>query len=66
VDQCEFDFRLPIKHNISQLKMMVTKLKPFGINPGEPELTLIILANIHYAKEQVWGHEFRAAMAVMT
>ena len=63
--QFDFDLRLPIKHNVAQLKTMATKLKPFGINPGEPELTLIILANIHYAKEQVWGHEFRAAMAAI-
>ena len=63
--QSEFDFRSPISHSIAQLKMMANKLKPFGLTPGEPELMLIILANIHYAKEQVWGHEFRAAMAAI-
>ena len=63
--QSDFDFRAPIKHSIAQLKMTANKLKPFGLNPGEPELMLIILANIHYAKEQVWGHEFRAAMAAI-
>ena len=63
--QSEFDFRSPISHSIAQLKMIANKLKPFGLTPGEPELMLIILANIHYAKEQVWGHEFRAAMAAI-
>ena len=41
---------------------MATRLKPFGITPAEPESTLILLANIHHAKEQEWGQEFRAAM----
>ena len=41
---------------------MATKLKPFGITPGDPELMLVLLANIHFAKEQAWGHKFRAAM----
>jgi len=63
--QYEFDFRLPIKHSVAQLKTMATKLKPFGITPGEPELTLILLANIHFATEQAWGHEFCAAMAAI-
>jgi hypothetical protein len=44
---------------------MATKLKPFGITPGDPELMLVLLANIHFAKEQAWGHEFRAAMAAI-
>jgi len=34
-------------------------------NPGDPELMLVLLANIHFAKEQAWGHEFRAAMAAI-
>ena len=63
--QYDMDFRLPIKHGVAQLKTMATKLKPFGITPGEPELALILLANIHYAKEQAWGHEFCAAMAAI-
>ena len=63
--QCDFDFRKPIKHSMAQLKTMANKLKPFGITPGEPELALIILANIHHAKEQEWGHEFRAAMSAI-
>ena len=61
--QYDFDFRKPIKHSMEQLKTMVTRLKPFGIIPAKPELTLILLANIHHAKEQDWGQEFRAAMA---
>ena len=60
--QYKFDFRLPIKHSFAHLKTMATKLKPFGIIPGEPELMLVLLANIHYAKEQEWGHKFRASM----
>ena len=28
-------------------------------------MTLILLANIHHAKEQDWGQEFRAAMAAI-
>ena len=60
--QCTFDFRKPIKHNIAQLKTMAMKLKSFGTNPAKPELTLILLANIHYAKEQEWGQEFHTAM----
>ena len=60
-----FDFRKPIKHSMAQLKTMATRLKPFGITPGEPELTLILLANIRHAKEQDWGQEFRAAMAAI-
>ena len=63
--QYDFDFRKPIKHSMAQLKTMAIKLKPFGITPGEPELTLILLANIHYAKEQEWGHEFRGAMSAI-
>jgi hypothetical protein len=34
--QYNFDFRLSIKHSVAQLKQMATKLKPFGIIPGEP------------------------------
>jgi hypothetical protein len=26
---------------------------------------LILLANVHYAKEQTWGHKFKAAMAAI-
>ena len=60
--QYDFDFRKPIKHSMAQLKTMATRLKPFGINPAKPELMPILLANIHYAKEQEWGQEFRTAM----
>jgi hypothetical protein len=60
--QYNFDFRKPIKHSMAKLKTMATRLKPFGITPAEPESTLILLANIHHAKEQEWGQEFRAAM----
>ncbi len=60
--QYDFDFRNPIKHSMAQLKTMATRLKPFGINPAEPELTIILLANIHHATVQDWGQEFRAAM----
>jgi hypothetical protein len=63
--QYDFDFRKPIKHSMAQLKTMATRLKPFGIKPAEPELTHILLANIHHAKEQDWGQEFRAAMAAI-
>ncbi len=63
--QYDFHFRKPIKHSMAQLKMMATRLKPFGITPAEPELTLILLANIHHAKEQDWGQEFRLAMAAI-
>ncbi len=63
--QYNFNFRKPIKHSMAQLKTMATRLKPFGITPAEPELTLILLANIHHAKEQDWGQEFRAAMAAI-
>ncbi len=63
--QYDFDFRKPIKHSMAQLKAMATRLKPFGINPAKPELTVILLANIHHAKEQDWGQEFRAAMAAI-
>jgi hypothetical protein len=63
--QYDFDFRKPIKHSMAQLKAMATRLKPFGITPAKPELTLILLANIHHAKEQDWGQEFRAAMAAI-
>jgi hypothetical protein len=58
--QIDFDFGIPIKHNVSQFKTMANKLKPFGIRPGEPELTLIILANFQYAKEQDWGQNSKA------
>ncbi len=61
--QYNFDFRKPIKHSMAQLKLLATRLKPFGITAAEPELTLILLANIHHTKEQDWGQEFRAAMA---
>jgi hypothetical protein len=63
--QYNFDFRKPIKHSMAQLKTMATRLKPFGIKPAEPELALILLANIHHAKEQDWGQEFCAAMAAI-
>jgi hypothetical protein len=63
--QYDFYFRKPIKHIMAQLKMMVTRLKLFGITPAEPELILILLANIHHAKEQDWGQEFRSAMAAI-
>ena len=61
--QYDFDFRNPIKHRMAQLKTMATRFKPFGINPAKPDLTLILLANIHHAKEQEWGQEFCAAMS---
>ncbi len=63
--QYDFDFRKPIKHSMAQLKKMATRLKPFGINPAKPELTFILLTNIHHAKEQDWGQEFRAAMSAI-
>ena len=63
--QYDFDFRKPIKHSMAQLKTMLTRLKPFRKTPAEPELTLILLGNIHHAKEQDWGQEFRAAMAAI-
>ena len=63
--QYDFDFRKPIKHSMEQLKTMATRLKPFGITLAKPELTLILLANIHHAKEQEWGQEFRAAMSAI-
>ena len=50
--QYDFNFRKPIKHSMAQLKTMATRPKPFGITPAEPELTLILLTNIHHAKEQ--------------
>ena len=50
--QYDFDFSKPIKHSMAQLKTIATRLKPFGITPAELELTLILLANIHHAKEQ--------------
>ncbi len=62
--QYDCDFRKPIKHSMAQLKMMATRLEPFGMIPAEPELTLILIANIHHAKEQDWGQEFCAAMVV--
>ena len=60
--QYDFDFRKSIKQSMAQLKTMATRLKPFGITPDKPELTLILLANIHHAKEQEWRQEFCAAM----
>jgi hypothetical protein len=63
--QYDFDFRKPIKHSMAQLKTMAKRLKPFGITPAEPELMLILLANIHHAKKQDWVQEFRAAMAAI-
>ena len=63
--QYDFDFRKPIKHSMAQLKTMLTRLKPFRKTPAEPELTLILLGNIHHAKEQDWGQEFCAAMAAI-
>ena len=63
--QYNFDFRKPIKHSMAQLKTMATRLKLFGITPADPELTLILLANIHHAKEQDWGQEFRLSMAAI-
>ena len=35
------------------------------MDPAEHELTLIILANIHYAKKQEWGQEFCTAMSAI-
>ncbi len=63
--QYDFTFRKPIKHSMAQLKTMAMRIKPFGITPAEPELTLILLPNIHHAKEQDWGQEFHAAMAAI-
>jgi len=63
--QYNFKFRKPIKHSMAQLKTMATGLKQFGITPVELELTLILLGNIHHAKEQDWGQEFCAAMAAI-
>ena len=65
MNQYGFHFRKPIKHSMAQLKTMATRLKPFRINPAKSELTLILLANIHHAKEQDWGQEFCAAMAAI-
>ena len=50
---------------MAQLKTLAMRLKPFGIKPAKPELTLILLANIHHAKEQEWGQEFCAAMSAI-
>ena len=50
---------------MAQLNTLATRLKPFGITPAKPELTIILLANIHHAKEQEWGQEFCAAMSAI-
>ena len=63
--QYNFDFQKPIKHSMAQMKTVAIKLKPFGITPSKPELTLILLANIHYTKEQDWGNEFHGAMSAI-
>ena len=50
---------------VSIEQINLTRSKIGFTEAGEPELTLIILTNIHYAKEQTWGNEFRAAMATI-
>jgi hypothetical protein len=63
-DMFQFTFNIckQVKHNMAQLKTIVTHLKPFGILIAKPKLTLIILANIHQAKDKEWGKEFHTAM----
>ena len=56
----QFDFRETVNQNVLKLKEEATKIKQFGLNIAEPELVLVIVANVNKAaKSGRWGTEFR-------
>ena len=58
--QTQFDFRETVNQNVLKLKEEATKIKQFGISIDEPEMVLVIMANINRAaKSGRWGTEFR-------
>ena len=59
----EFDFRKSIHLNMQALKEAATRIAQFGIPINEPELTLILLAELQRAEKHEWGREFQTAMS---
>ena len=60
----EFDFRETINQNMLKLKELATRIKQFGIIITEPELMIVLIANINRAaKSGRWGTEFRTTMS---
>jgi len=60
----EFDFRETVNQNMLKLKEVATRIKQFGIIITEPELMIVLIANINRAaKSGRWGTEFRNTMS---
>jgi hypothetical protein len=60
----DFDFRETINQNMLKLKEAATRIKQFGITLKEPELMIVLIANINRAaKSGRWGMEFRNTMS---
>jgi hypothetical protein len=45
----EFDFRETVNQNMLKLKEVATRIKQFGIIITEPELMIVLIANINRA-----------------
>ncbi len=59
-----FDFRNTINQNVLKLKEEATKIKQFGLSINEPEMMIVIIANVNKAaKSGRWGMEFRNTMS---
>ena len=61
--ETEFNFQNTINQNMLKLKEVATKIKQFGININEPEMALVLLANVNRAQKTRWGQEFRHTMS---
>jgi hypothetical protein len=60
-----FDFRNTVNQNMLKLKEDAMRIKQFGISINEPELTIVLLANINRATRSRWGHEFQHTMSTI-
>ena len=61
--EMQFDFRETINQNMLKLKEEATKIKQFGISIDEPEMMLVLMANVNKAAKTRWGLEFRTTMS---
>ena len=63
--ETQFDFRNTINQNMLKLKEEATRIKQFGLSINEPELALVLVANITKAAKSRWGTEFRITISTI-
>jgi hypothetical protein len=59
----KFNFRKSIHLNVQATKEAATRIAQFGLQINKPELTFVLLAEVHRATKYEWGREFRTAMS---